>query len=95
MINGTPLDSIMTGGNVGNDKSQTLSDSVHADIPKQTERIIKEKKQRLFPPIYLLFTSFHLPQMKPIISEPCLGFYPNPESRCVLGKKPLNLYLSH
>ena len=35
MNNGTPLDHIMTGGNVENNKSQTVFDRVHADVPKQ------------------------------------------------------------
>lgn len=97
MINGTPLDRIMTGGNVGKDKSQTLSDSRQADVPKQTERIRKEKKMcfSFSPHLNLLFTSSHLPQMKPFLTEPFLGFHPNSESRCCLEEKPLNLYLSY
>lgn len=35
MINGTPLDSIMTGENVVNNKSQSLFDSVHADLKQK------------------------------------------------------------
>lgn len=87
MINGTPLDRIMIGGNVGNDKSQTLSDSRHSQAGRKNN-----KKKNV---LNLLFTSSHLPQMKPFISEPFLGFYPNSESRCSLEEKPLNLYLSH
>lgn len=46
MINGTPLDRIMTGGFVGNDKSQTLSDSVQADIPDRKNN----KRKKTCPP---------------------------------------------
>lgn len=50
MINRTPLDRIMTGGNVGNDKSQTLSDSVQADIPDRKNNKRKKSCFSLFPP---------------------------------------------